>query len=308
MFIENAKKGSNGFWLYVAGIFLVIVGYFLGSIPIIAIMAVAAQATGASQKDIETLNFDALGIDLNTALFLNLIPFAVGVLALWLVIARIHDRSFKSLITSRPKINYGKIIFAASLWFALNLGFELSMYFINPELYTPQFDFTKFIILIAICLLVLPIQTSFEELLLRGYLMQGIGMRFGYRIIPLIVTSLVFGLLHSMNPEVQKFGFGIMMVYYIGFGVVTAVFTLMDESTEIALGLHWANNFFGAVFVTFEGSALSTYAIFKIEEINPEMMLLGWFPMITLFGIVMAKKYEWNFWKAHLLGKGAENV
>ena len=49
-------------------------------------------------------------------------------------------------------------------------------------------------------------------------------------------------------------------------------------------------------------------AIFKIEEINPEMMLLGWFPMITLFGIVMAKKYEWNFWKAHLLGKGAENV
>ena len=82
MFIENAKKGSNGFWLYVAGIFLVIVGYFLGSIPIIAIMAVAAQATGASQKDIETLNFDALGIDLNTALFLNLIPFAVGVLAL----------------------------------------------------------------------------------------------------------------------------------------------------------------------------------------------------------------------------------
>lgn len=308
MFIESAKKGSNSFWLYAAGIFLVILGYFFGSIPVVFIMIAAQKKTGASQQDIESMNFEALGIDLNVALFLNLIPFVVGILALWLVIAQMHNRSFKSLITPFKKINFGKVLFAASLWFALNLAVELTFYLLSPEEYILQFEAQKFLLLIGICILVLPLQTSFEELLLRGYLMQGIAMRFGSRIIPLIITSVVFGLLHTMNPEVDKFGFEIMMVYYMGFGVATAIFTLMDDSTEIALGLHWANNFFGAVFVTFEGSALQTYAIFKIEEIDPYMMLLGWIPMITIYGAIMASKYKWSNWKARLIGRGVEEI
>lgn len=304
MFIENAKQGSNGFWLYVAGIILVIIGATIGGIPAAFVISSASLTSSATPEEISSLNFEALGVDLNLGLFVSLLQFVAGVLALWFVIVRIHDRGFKSLITPFKKVNYNKILFAAGLWFALNLGIELIMYFMNPELYQLQFEPIKFLILISICFLVLPLQTSLEELLMRGYLMQGIGMRFGYRVVPLIITSVIFGLLHILNPEIDKYGLGIMMTYYIGFGLAAAIFTLMDESLEIALGLHWANNFFGSVFVTFEGSALRTYAIFKIEEINPQLMLMGWIPMITIYGIIMAKKYKWSSWKARLIGKG----
>ncbi len=55
-------------------------------------------------------------------------------------------------------------------------------------------------------ILLLPIQTSAEEYLFRGYLMQGIGIISGNRWLPLILTSLAFGLMHYANPEIAKFG------------------------------------------------------------------------------------------------------
>lgn len=308
MFIEKAKVGKNSFWLYLAGLVLVFISYFLGGVPLILAMTNARKANNADLKALEKADFTALGMDLNFALLLNLVPFALGLLALWFVVKYIHRRKFKSLFTTSSQLNYSKIGFAALLWLAFNLFIELATYQLSPANYTFSFELANFLWLCLICLLILPLQTSFEELLVRGYLLQGIGLRFAYRLIPLLLTALFFGILHIVNPEVSQFGLFTMMSYYVGFGIAAAIFTLMDDSTEIALGLHWANNFFGAVFVSFEGSALKTYALFHIDEINPQLMLALWFPSICLYGFIMAKKFGWKNWKTRLLGKGIAKI
>jgi membrane protease YdiL (CAAX protease family) len=82
-----------------------------------------------------------------------------------------------------------------------------------------------FVGLALISLFLIPLQTTCEEVLFRGYLLQLFGANFKKGWIPLVMTGLVFGLLHGSNPEVAKIG-NILMIYYISTEVVPIKFGL----------------------------------------------------------------------------------
>ena len=173
---------------------------------------------------------------------------------------------------------------------------ELAFYFYAPENYELIFDLEKFLPLLVVSLLLLPIQTSFEEIFFRGYLMQGIGLISRFKWIPLLVTSILFGLLHMANPEVAEFGVWTMAAYYIGIGLGLGICTIMDDGLEIALGLHAVNNLFASLVLTFDGSALATSAIFKTKIYDPQSMLVGWIIGLLLFLFILSRKYNWGSW------------
>ena len=85
-----------------------------------------------------------------------------------------------------------------------------------------------------------------------------------------------------------------MMVFYISFGLILGIITIMDDGLELPLGIHAANNIFAAVFVSYEGGALQTSALFKVKEFNPEMMLGLWFALAILTIIIFSRKYKWS--------------
>jgi hypothetical protein len=99
-------------------------------------------------------------------------------------------------------------------------------YFTSPGDLVLQFKASSFIPLFFISLVLIPFQTSFEEITFRGYLMQGIATNTHSRIWALVITSLIFGLLHSFNPEVKEYGFLATMPQYIGFGVIFGLMAL----------------------------------------------------------------------------------
>ena len=135
-------------------------------------------------------------------------------------------------------------------------------------------------------------------------MMQGIGIMAKNKWMPLLITSVLFGMMHLGNPEVGKLGYGIM-VYYIGTGLFLGILTLMDEGLELALGFHAANNLLGALLVTADWTAFQTNSIYK-DMSEPE---LGWdvfVPVLIIypvFLIILSKKYGWNDWKERLTGK-----
>jgi membrane protease YdiL (CAAX protease family) len=301
MFFQAAKQGKNGLGLYIASIFIIFLAWqvlggfvFLGGI--MAGLPEGADMMNAMQEMSNDLNFEKLGIDANYGLFFMILTFGCGVLGLWFSMKMLHKRPFKTLITPSKSINYKKIFTAALLWFAFMGVFELVSYFLDPSNYAFQFDGSKFFILVLISLLLLPIQTSFEELLMRGYLMQGLGLATGKRWVPLIVTSVIFGLLHIANPEVQEYGVGIMMVNYIQIGLMLGIITLMDDSLELALGVHAANNIYGATMVTFSASALKTPALFTMQELNINTMTIAGLVGSFIFILLLAKIYGWSDW------------
>ena len=141
-----------------------------------------------------------------------------------------------------------------------------------PEDLQWNFNLMPFLGLFAITVLLMPLQTSFEELLFRGYLMQGIGVAAKNKAVPLIITSLIFGLMHAFNPEIEKLGYSVLSVY-IGLGFFLGIITLMDDGMELALGFHASNNMIIALLMTSDWTALQTNSVF-LDVSEPSACLL----------------------------------
>ena len=119
--------------------------------------------------------------------------------------------------------------------------------------------------------LVWGVQTGFEEVLFRGYLMQGSALLFRYRWAALLVTSLLFGLMHSANPEIDTFGFWTAMPQYVLMGLIMGFVAIKDDGIELAAGMHFANNLMSSLLVTSNGMVFDTAAVFR--DLSPEV---GW--------------------------------
>ncbi|MFT5261523.1 MAG: membrane protease YdiL (CAAX protease family) [Polaribacter sp.] len=303
MFLKKVRDANHDWWRWLATILLVFGGYVLGQIPLFWLMNKAVSDANDGTTDLaevnelaQSMDFASYGMDQNLVLVTVLLMFVFGTLALWLGIAKIHGRPFRTLITPLKQLNWSKIFFSFGLWMLFSLVLEGGSYFIDSDNYTFNFELSSFIPLLIISLTLLPIQTSFEELFMRGYLMQGISLWAPMRWIPLLITSIIFGLMHIMNPEVQAFGMWLMMSYYMGVGLFLGILTLMDDSLELALGVHAATNIFGALFVTFESSALQTPAVFQLKEVEVQYMIPVFFVAALLFTVVCARKYGWSEW------------
>tara|TARA_Y100000385_G_scaffold290348_1_gene363131 strand:+ start:2278 stop:3204 length:927 start_codon:yes stop_codon:yes gene_type:complete len=308
MYIKQAFKVEHDWWLYLVGVLLIFIGSQLGQIPFLIAIITKSMANGG---DLSSLDYDAMMsiLDLNLSLFLLLLSFAVGLVVVFLVVKYIHKQTLRSLTTSRVKIDWNRFWFAFLVWGVTTACFILLEYYSSPENYTFNFKPIPFLILVLISIVFIPLQTSFEEYLFRGYLMQGLGVLAKNRWVPLILTSTLFGLLHIANPEIDKLGY-VLLVHYIGTGFLLGIMTLMDEGLELALGFHAANNLIAAILLTADWTAFQTHSILK-DISEPEMSNVEvFFPVFVIYPIlliVFAKKYEWTNWKEKLFGTVTNN-
>ncbi|SNR61477.1 CPBP family intramembrane glutamic endopeptidase [Lutibacter flavus] len=302
-FIQEAYKGINEWWAYLLTIVLLLIGWqFIGIIPLVGTAYFYSDGLDdfiTSAQD----NFMSVGMDSNLYLLLMIITFLGGLLALFLGIKTIHKRKITTVLTSRKKIDWNRVLYAFSIWAIVGIVMTAVAYYMAPEDYEWNFKPVSFFILVIVSFLFLPIQTSMEEVLFRGYLMQGFGTWFKKGFVALILTSVIFGLLHGLNPEVEKLGW-ITMVYYIGTGLVLGIFTLMDEGTELALGFHAANNIIAAILVTADWVAFQTDALL-MDTSEPSVGWEMFFPVLVLYPLIIwifSIKYGWNNWKEKMFG------
>lgn len=298
MFIEQLKNRKPNLWLYlpfpVLFIGLMIWNYI--------------ESEGIDTNEMIQQYIEIIGVN---GTFLALIaPLSIACLILLFWVKYTQNQSITILTTSRKKIDWKRIFFSFSLWSIISITMVLGSYFLSPESFVFNFRMDKFLVYLVIAILFIPLQTSFEEYLFRGHMMQGIGLATNSRIIPLVITSVLFGLMHIANPEVGKIGY-IIMAYYIGTGFFLGIITLMDEGLELALGFHAANNLIGALLVTADWTVFQTHSIFKdVSEPTAGFdIILPVFIIFPILILIFAKKYKWNNWLKKLTGNlNTENV
>ena len=299
MFLEQAVPYKNPFWTYLLGSFVIIIFTFIGQLPLTFFLTGDALAASGGDPLLALRNLDK-----NLQLFLLMIPFAIGFLGLLLVVKKLNERSLLSISSSRKALDWQRILFAFMVWGGASIVLIFSDYMISPESYQWNFDLKAFVLLFLIGVVLIPIQTSLEEYIFRGYLMQGFGTLFRNRWAPLLMTSLVFGSLHIFNPEVEKLGYG-LLVYYIGTGLFLGVLTLMDQGIELALGFHAANNLLTALLVTSSWTAFQTESIL-IDVSEPSLwgeIIISLLFLYPLFLVLMSRKYQWSNWKKNLIDR-----
>lgn len=302
MFLEQVSTKESVFWKYLVGSFILFCASIVGQLPFTlgVLLKSYIEKTPYPSSYEATMNF----FDSNLSLFLMLVSFVFVFFQLYALVRFFHKQSFIQIITSRTKIDWQRVLFSFSIWAGISIVSTVVVYILYPEDFIVQLNWIPFLILFGIGLLLFPFQIGCEELIFRGYLMQGFGNLAKNKWFPLLMTSVIFGLLHIANPEVDKMGYSIL-IYYIGTGLFLGIITLMDDGIELALGFHFANNFIAALLVTSDWTAFQTHSILKSTS-DPSVFFDIILPVSIIFPILLlffAKKYHWSNWREKLTGR-----
>ena len=297
-FLERVFDGQNQWWKYLIVCLVGFVGgQFLGMIPlgiVLVVKTIMSQGNIAINPE-NMADFTVFGLSKNLVLFLTLFATVVSLFLTILLIKALHNRTFAETVNGRRKIRFGRIGSGAAVWAILMAVYLILDYSFNPGDYVLQLDWGKFIVLCILSLCMIPLQTTSEELLFRGYLAQGFAAWTKNRWAAILIPGLVFGLIHFGNPEVKEFGFWLAMPQYVFFGCLFGLISVLDDGIELAMGMHAANNIFLSIFATHSASALQTDALFEVQVIDPAKDLI----QLVVIGLIalayFAYRYKWNF-------------
>ncbi|MDL2240778.1 CPBP family intramembrane metalloprotease [Bacteroidales bacterium OttesenSCG-928-K22] len=304
-FLERALDGTNKLGKYILIFIIFLLGYTIGCIPILIIFVKQLMSQeGLPDVFFENYDFTLLGISHNMSLLLILIPFVVAFIACIIFIKLFHSRSFAETVNGTEKLRWNRAFFAFGIWFVLLLiDFAIS-YALEPNNFVFQFNLKSFIPLLVIVILLVPIQTTCEELFFRGYLTQGVAAWTKNRWLAIIIPGVLFGLMHSFNAPISEYGFFVAIPYYILFGLILGFISVIDDGIELAIGIHAANNVFLFSFISDPTMPLPTV----FEQISTDVnIVLMYITEVIMFGIIIFifnKKYKWNF---SILGKKLVN-
>jgi hypothetical protein len=96
-----------------------------------------------------------------------------------------------------------------------------------------------------------------------------------------------------LNPEVSAGGWlTVLLTYFLGPGLVWAVVSLVDGTTELAIGAHFANNLGSILLINTAGSAVSAPALFTISEYHATYGALSVLVVIPVFLAISYKVFR----------------
>jgi membrane protease YdiL (CAAX protease family) len=295
--LESSYSGKNAFWRYLLMILAVLAASnTIGSIPLFISIGgrMSVDPSVAARLAENPNDLTVLGVSSNTGLLMMLFPFIVALIALILLVKPLNGRSLIKIINGTDSFRWNRFFISALIWGIISAIYLFVCLKADPSNYSLNNKSASLIPLMLISVLVFPFQAAFEEILFRGYLMQGFTVLFNNRLFPLITTSILFGLMHGLNPEVKAFGFWTMLPQYVLFGLIFGIMTIMDDGIEAAIGAHAANNAFLCVMVTNDASALQTKALFVQHNVYPWLELSTMLLMGVLIIAVMNMIFKWN--------------
>lgn len=296
-FVDFGKKYPATVTMVIATVSLVLFVYVLGGFGLYFDYQNTSKpfvGNGPAMSDF----IDALGA--NRVFFWLIFPFVLVFLVFIAAVKWIHKRPVLSIFTGRTRFDWSRVVTSFLLVFGvLGLMTCLQVYFSEEIVW--NFKWNTFIPLCVISFLMIPFQTTIEELLFRGYLLQGLKRKLGSNIHAVILSGIFFGLIHFGNPEIELIGYHIL-IYYVLIGVFLGCLTLFDNGMELSIGFHAANNIFAALIVSSDWQVFQTDALF-IDYAAPEftlsMFVVTFLFLLGLF-FLFRRIYKWSSLKEYL--------
>ncbi|MGC1218051.1 MAG: CPBP family intramembrane glutamic endopeptidase [Phormidesmis sp.] len=282
-YIQLASQGRNHWWRYLLGTLLTFFLFFAGSMLTLGlfVLYIANDSNPltqlASPEAIEAGQALFTGIDPLVLYVVYNLAFPFFLLGIYLSLRLLHGRGLRSLITPQPQISYRRIWQGFWIFFVLKVLEILTAIALTPSDFTLNFQPGAFLSFLPFIVLLTPLQTATEELFFRGYLLQGVGYRLG-KWAAILFPSVLFALMHLSNPEVTSqagwTGVASLAVYYFMIGAFLAWLTVKENTLELAMGVHAANNMATFLLVTSKDSVIPSPAIFSVKEIEASFSLV----------------------------------
>lgn len=242
----------------------------------------------ASFAAIRPLSAPGAGGPLSWYLVVNL-PFPFLLAGVLIAVRFVHRRPLRTLVTTRARIDPGRIATAFALTLLLAGSATAVQMAHSPERFAWTFDATRWLLSLPLIVVVTCLQTTAEELFFRGYLLQAVGVTTRRAWLLVLVNSVVFAAAHLGNPEMSSGALPVGALYLL-LGAFFTVLTLRDGRLELALGAHAANNLMVALLVNHPNSALPTRAVWQVSELDPVFSLVSFLIGAAVFLIILTRR------------------
>lgn len=282
--IEN---GKNTHKRYISSL-LVILAFMviLGTLAYIVALIIG-EVINPGLLDIET----GLVTDPLVDLYLLHLQSILLVIGLFIAVKFILKRRFISIITPADKLNWGKIGYGFLVFLIILVVFSIIDFILFPNDYhLNDFDMSRFLWLLVAVIFLVPIQTTSEELLFRGFLLQWGGKFTQNPIILTIIVGGIFGGLHFFNPEMEYGAFWVALDY-LSMGFIWTYISIKTNSSEFSIGAHAANNMFLCLFLTMEDTVYGDIpSLFVTTNVNAMISTLTTIVTGIIFSIIVFRK------------------
>lgn len=290
-YVEAAWWGKHRGWRYVLGLVVILFTWLVvGSVgsAIVAFALDGREGFAAFRR----ADLSALGSVGSFLVIMAGFPFFLA--GILLTVSFVHRRHPLTLITARERISWHRVGHGFVAWFVpLCLIGGLGQYLFYPDTFSFNSDLASFALFVPISLVFTAIQTTTEELFFRGYIVQGASVIWGNRVFLAIVSAVIFTLPHLLNPEAIAGGWlTVFFNYFLVPGLLWTVVSLIDGTTELAIGVHFANNIVGILLINATGSAVTTPALFTVSKFHATYVALSMLVTVPVFLAIVYKVFK----------------
>jgi uncharacterized protein len=282
-YVEAARWGKYRGWRYVLGLVIILFAWLVvgSGASVLVAFALGGQADPSVLGPVQYYLF----------VMASFLCFLAGVL---IAVSLVHRRHPRTLVTARERIDWHRVGHGFVAWFVpYCLIGGLGQYLFYPDTFSFTSDLATFALFVPIALVLTAIQTTTEELFFRGYIVQGASLIWSNRVFLAIAPAVIFTLPHLLNPEAGAGGWlTIFSNYFLVPGLLWTVVSLIDGTTELAIGVHFANNIGGALLFNITGSALPSPALFTISEYHATYGALAVLVAVPVFLAIAYKVFK----------------
>lgn len=279
-FFIAGQEGNNNITAFLSTFLMTIGSYFLGQIPISYLLAKSGLTHLEYNEEVAKM------ISYPVFFSLIMLQFVLAFITLLFCVWVLHRRTPLSLFTGLSSFSWRNFLIGCGVTVSMFGVFNFIFYQLDPSDFIWQFNPEVFYPFLLVALMFFPIQIAFEELFVRGYLMQFTAAKSRNIYVAWIITSLLFGGMHLLNQEVRMYGTFQMMLIYSLTGLMLGYTVIKTEGLEFALGYHLMNNLHAALIKTYPGSSLKSPAIFTSKPLDGSNLWSALVPAIIITIIV----------------------
>jgi uncharacterized protein len=290
-YVEAAGWGKYRGWRYLLGLMIILFAWMVVANFASAIVAIAigGKEGAAAFGRLDFAAFGSVG-----GFVVSMAGFPVWLVGILIAVTLIHQRHPRTLVTAREKISWRRVghgFVAGFVPWVLLAG--LGQYLLYPNSFSFNSDLRTFALFVPIALILTAIQTTTEELFFRGYIVQGASLIWSNRVFLAIVSAVIFTLPHATNPESEEGGWiGMFVGLFVGTGLLFAIVSLIDGTTELAIGAHFANNIAYFLLFNWSGSFFTTPALFSVSEYHARFYDITSLVLIPVFLVIVFRVFK----------------
>lgn len=214
------------------------------------------QIIGDNIARIDVINFQSIAKSPIQILIISFASLAGTTTVIWLFMKYVVVEPFASLGFGKKFIKedtirgiyYGLII--------MSIGFICLILSDEIEFTKLNFNFLSFVLSLLHYIVV----AISEELLVRGFILSNL-MKSFRSYLALIISSVIFSLLHAGNPNINLFGFFQLFVA----GILLGLPYLYTKNLWFSIALHFSWNFFQGTIFGFNVSGVENYSIISTD-------------------------------------------